>query len=140
MANALYDKGREHFLKGDIVIATDNIKVALVRTGVGHYVVNLASDEFLGVAIAAGDIISRTANLGTKTTTAGVFGAANTVFSAVAAGAACGAIVIYDDSGVDNTSKLIAYIDGYAGLPVTPNGSDINVTWPSSGNGSIFKL
>lgn len=138
--HALYDKGRESFLKGEIAIASDNIKVALVKIGGGHYVVNLATDQFLGVAIAGADIISRTANLGTKTTAAGVFGAANSVFAAVGAGAAAGAIVIFDDSGVDNTSRLIAYIDDYAGLPVTPNGSDIDLTFPSSGNGSIFKL
>lgn len=139
MSTFLYDKGRQHFLQGDIVILTDNIKLALVRTGVGHYVVSQSTDEFLGVAIAAGDIVARTANLGTKTSTAGVFNAANTVFAAVAAGAACGAVVLFDDSGVDNTSKLIAYIDNYAGLPVTPNGSDINVSFPTDSN-KIFKL
>jgi hypothetical protein len=138
MASALYDKGRESFLKGEIAIASDNIKVGLVKIGGGHYVVNLATDQFLSI-IAGGDIIATTANLSSKTTAAGVFNAANTVFAAVAAGAAAGAIVIYDDTGVAGTSRLIAYIDSYAGLPVTPNGSDINVSWPTDVN-KIFKL
>lgn len=136
--HALYDKGRESFLKGEIAIASDNIKVALVKIGGGHYVVNLATDQFLSI-IAGADIIATTANLGTKTTAAGVFGAANTVFTAVGAGPAAGAIVIYDDTGVAGTSRLIAYIDDYAGLPVTPNGSDIDLTWPSDAN-KIYKL
>lgn len=136
--HSLYDKGRESFLKGEIAIASDNIKVALVKTGAGHYVVNLSTDQFLNI-IAGADIIATTANLSSKTTTAGVFSAANTVFAAVAAGPAAGAIVLYDDTGVSSTSRLIAYIDDYAGLPVTPNGSDIDLTWPADSN-KIFKL
>lgn len=139
MSNFIYDLGRKAFLEGSIAILTDNIKVALVQIGGGHYVASQSSDQFLGVAIAAGDIKARTANLSSKTSTAGVFNAANTVFTAVAAGAADGAIVIFKDTGVDNTSPLIAYIDSYAGLPVTPNGSDINVSWPTDAN-KIFKL
>lgn len=138
MATALYDKGRESFLKGEIAYASDNIKVALVKIGGGHYVVNFSTDQFLAI-IAGADIISTTANLGTKTTAAGVAGAANTLFAAVAAGAAAGALVIYQDTGSSATSRLIAYIDNYAGLPVTPNGSDINVSWPTDAN-KIFKL
>lgn len=139
MANFIYDLGRKAFLEGSIAILTDNIKVALVQTGAGHYVAAQATDQFLGVAIAGADIKARTANLTSKTSTAGVFNAANTVFTAVAAGAADGAIVIFKDTGTDNTSPLIAYIDSYAGLPVTPNGSDINVSWPTDAN-KIFKL
>jgi hypothetical protein len=137
MANALYDHGRESFLKGEIAIATDNIKVVLVNIAGGHYTVNLATDQFLS-AIASGDRVSTTANLGSKTTAAGVFNAANTVFTAVT-GAQCGAIVIYDDTGTAGTSRLIAYIDSYAGLPITPNGADIDVSWPTDAN-KIFKL
>lgn len=139
MSNFIYDKARESFLKGEFALATDNIKVVLVRTGGGHYVAAQATDQFLNPAIASGDQISKTANLASKTTAAGVFNAANTTFTAVGAGAADGAIVIFQDTGTDTTSRLIAYIDSYAGLPVTPNGSDINVSWPTDAN-KIFKL
>jgi hypothetical protein len=139
MANVLYDKGRESFLKGEILYGSDNIKAALIRTGAGHYVANLATDQFLGVAIASGDIIARTANLGTKTTAAGVAGAANTVFAAVTNGAPYGAVVLFDDTGTDNTSRLIAYIDTAAGLPSTGTGADVNLAWATDAN-KIFKL
>jgi len=138
MANALYDHGRESFLKGEIAIATDNIKAVLVQTGGGHYVVDLANDQFLS-SIAVGDRISTSANFTTKTTTAGVFDADDITFSAVPAGAADGAVVLYDDTGVAGTSRLIAYIDTATGLPVTPSGGDIIVKWDNGAN-RIFKL
>lgn len=137
MSSALYDKARESFLKGEFALASDNIKVVLVHIGASHYIVDLANDQFL-TAIASGDRVALTANLSSKTTTAGVFNAANTLFAAVT-GAVSGAIVIYQDTGSAATSRLIAYIDDYAGLPVTPNGSDINIAWPTSTN-KIFKL
>jgi hypothetical protein len=47
--------------------------------------------------------------------------------------------VIYKDTGTAATSPLIAYIDTATGLPVTPNGGDITVTW-DNGSNKIFKL
>jgi len=48
------------------------------------------------------------------------------------------ALVIYVDTGSAATSPLVAYIDtSVTGLPVTPNGGDITVTWNASG---IFAL
>jgi hypothetical protein len=138
MSSFLYDKARESFMLGAFDLASDNIKVALVRIGVSHYVASQSGDQFLS-AIAGGDILSTTANLASKTTTAGVFDAADTLFAAVTAGPAGGAIVIYQDTGSSSTSRLIAYIDSYAGLPVTPNNADITLTWPTSSD-KIFKL
>jgi hypothetical protein len=48
-------------------------------------------------------------------------------------------INLYKDSGVEGTSRLIAYIDTATGLPCTPNGGDITVQWDSGAN-RIFKL
>ncbi len=49
------------------------------------------------------------------------------------------AIVIYRDTGTEATSPLIAYIDTATGLPITPNGGDIIVTWDNGAN-KIFKV
>ena len=49
------------------------------------------------------------------------------------------AIVIYKDTGSEATSPLIAYIDTATGLPITPNGGDIIVTWDNGAN-RIFKV
>jgi hypothetical protein len=45
------------------------------------------------------------------------------------------ALVLYrKNAGANTTWRLVAYIDtGVTGLPVTPNGSDITITWNASG-------
>lgn len=137
MATALYDKGRQAFLEGSLAWLTDNIKAVLVNVQAGHYTVNLSSDQFLS-SIAIGDRVATSAALASKTSTAGVANAAGVTFTAVS-GAQCGAIVLYKDTGTDTTSPLIAYIDNMTGLPVTPSGADISITW-DSGSNKIFKL
>ena len=47
--------------------------------------------------------------------------------------------MIYVDTGTEATSPLIAYIDTATGLPITPNGGDIIVTW-DNGTNKIFKV
>jgi hypothetical protein len=125
MANAIYGLGRESFLKGEISWSADNIKTVLVDSA--DYTVNLATDQFLS-AIAAGGRVATSANLASKTTVAGSADAADVTFSAVT-GDISEALVIYQDTGVEGTSRLIAYIDTATGLPVTPNGGDIQVQW-----------
>jgi len=135
MANALYDKGREKFLTGAVSWSSDNIKCVLVDAA--DYTVNLSTHEFLS-DVASGGRVATSANLASKTTTAGVADAADVTFSAVT-GDQSEALVIYKDTGSAATSPLIAYIDTATGLPVTPNGADITVTW-DNGSNKIFKL
>lgn len=131
MASALYDKGREGFLAGDIDWDANNIKCVLVDTGT--YTVNLATHQFHS---DLSGIVATSGNLTAKTVTDGTADAGDVTFSAVS-GATVEAIVVYQDSGVSATSRLIAYIDSGTGLPVTPNGGDITVQWNASG---IFTL
>jgi hypothetical protein len=135
MANALYDYGREGFLDGSIDWDTDNIKVVLVDTAT--YTVNTATDQHLD-DIPAGERVATSSNLSSKTVTDGVADAADVTFSTVT-GDQAEALVIYQDSGVESTSRLIAYIDTATGLPVTPNGGDITIAWDDGAN-KIFKL
>lgn len=135
MANALYGLGRQLFLEGGIVMLTDNIKVVLVDTAT--YTVDIDVDDFLA-DIPAGERVATSGNLTTKTSTLGVFDADDVTFSSVT-GDVSEALVIYKDTGAEATSPLIAYIDTATGLPVTPNGGDITVTWDSGAN-KIFKL
>lgn len=135
MANALYGKGRQKFLEGDIHWDTDNIKVVLVDTA--DYTVSIDVDEFLS-SIAVAGRVATSANLGSKTTTLGVADAADVTFTAVT-GDQCEAVVIYHDTGDAATSPLIAYIDTATGLPATPNGGDIQIQWDNGAN-KIFKL
>lgn len=125
MANALYDLGRESFLKGEISWSADNIKAVLVDSA--DYTPNLATDQFLS-NIAAGGRVATSVNLTGKSTTAGDAVAANVTFSEVP-GDISEFLVLYQDTGVEGTSRLIARIDTATGLPVTPNGGDIQVQW-----------
>ena len=135
MSNALYDRGRQSFLEGGLAWLTDTIRAVLVDTGL--YTVNLATHQFLSsVPVGARTAVSPA--LGSKTSTAGVADAIDALFSA-ATGNQSEAVVLYKDTGTDATSAIIAYIDTATGLPVTPNGGDITVTWDNAAN-KIFKL
>lgn len=134
MANALYGKGRDKFLTGDIDWVNDTIKLYLIDTD--DYSVSIDADEFAD-DIASGAKVS-TATMAGMSTALGVADANDTVFSSVS-GDVSEALVIWKDTTVQSTSPLIAYIDSATGLPVTPNGGDITVQWDSGAN-KIFKL
>lgn len=135
MASALYDLGRKKFADGDIDLLADNIKVTLIDSN--DYTENLSTDEFYD-DIPAGAKVAESGNLANKDTTAGTFDADDITFTSVT-GDECEALVIWKDTGTPSTSPLIAFIDNATGLPVTPNGGDINVTW-DSGADKIFTL
>lgn len=135
MANAFYDKGRQKFAEAGINWPSDTIKYVLVD--VADYTVNLATHEFLSDVPAAARVATTTLGA-TKTTTAGVLDGADLLFTAVS-GDPSEALVGYKDTGSAATSPLIMYIDSATGLPVTPNGGDITVTW-DNGSNKIAKL
>lgn len=49
------------------------------------------------------------------------------------------ALILFKDTGTNTTSYLIAYIDTATGLPVTPSGGDITVSF-SDASTKIFSL
>lgn len=133
MANALYSKAKEAFLNGSINMVANTITIALVDTGVYTY---SATHQFRN-EVSNSAVISST-SLANKTITNGVFDADDATFSSVT-GANCEALLIFQDTGIQSTSRLIAYIDSATGLPILPNGGDISVAF-SSGSSKIFAL
>ena len=134
MANAIYPIYKRALLDGssDISLASGTVKAALVDTGTTAY--SAAHDFHNDISSA---IVGTPQAIANKTTTGGLFDGDNVTFSAVS-GNSVEAIVIYIDTGNTATSRLVAYIDtGVTGLPVTPNGGDITITWNASG---IFQL
>lgn len=134
MASYLYGLGREAFLDGGISWSSANIKCVLATTG---YTPVQNTDQYHS-SIGGGNIVATSSNLASKTISLGVADAADVTFSSVS-GSACAYIIIYKDTGTSGTSPLIAKIDDYTGLPVTPNGGNITVSWPNDSN-KIFKL
>lgn len=125
MANTLYDAARKRFLEAQINWQTDTIKVLLVDTSA--YTPQTQTHEYLS-DISTSARIAGPVTLTSKATAGGAADAADVTFTSVS-GASIEAIVIYSDTGTEATSPLIAYIDTATGLPITPNGGDIIVTW-----------
>lgn len=133
MANAIYPIYKQALLDGltDIDLNDGTVKVALVDTGT--YTYSAAHDFYNDLS----GVVGTPQTIANTTVTTGLFDGDNVTFSAVT-GNTAEALVIYIDTGNTATSRLVAYIDtSVTGLPVTPNGGDITITWNASG---IFQL
>ena len=120
MANALYPKCKEQMWQAGINAASGSVRAALIDTATYTY---SATHEFYSSVTG---VVGTPVALTTKTFTNGLFDAADLVFTAVT-GATAEALILYIDTGTAGTSRLSAYYDtGVTGLPVTPNGGDIN--------------
>lgn len=129
MASVVYPKCKEQLWQGGINLASANVKCVLVDLADYTY---SAAHEFLS-DVPAGARVATSGNLASKTFTGGVFDAADFAFSA-ASGDQSEALIYYIDTGSAATSRLLVYVDSFsAGMPVTPNGGDINVTVSASG-------
>ena len=133
MTNAIYPLYKQALLDGSANTDINDltVKVALVDTGVYTY---SAAHEFL---TSLTGVVGTAQTIAATTVANGLFDGDNVTYSGVT-GNSVEALVIYIDTTVAGTSRLVAYIDsGVTGLPVTPNGGDITVTWNVSG---IFQL
>jgi hypothetical protein len=135
MASALYPKWKEAIIQASSNSSlTGTVKAILIDAGT--YTYSAAHDFFDDVSGTGGTAQT----IGTKTYTSGVFDGDDVTFTAVAGTVSYEAVLIYIDTGVAGTSRLVAYIDqASSGLPVTSNGGDITVTW-DAGASKIFAL
>lgn len=121
MANFIYKKAKESFLKGEINLYSDTIKVLILNN---TYTPNANADQFVS-DITASSIEDRSAGLSNKSVTDGVFDADDIIISDYS-GNSFNAVALYLDTGSDASSRLIAYIDTSTGLPF----SSVNVESP----------
>lgn len=136
MANALYDKGRENFLGGDIDWDAGEIRVLFHDEDDDPVV--LTTDDALEDILPAARVAVSAAGLASKTKTDGVADAADITLSSVT-GDQFESIDLYKHTGVEATSLLLCNIDTATGLPCTPNSGDITVQWQAA-SPNIFKL
>lgn len=127
MASAIYPKFKEALLQGTYNLSTAVVRAVLVDTGT--YTYSSAHDFYNDLSGVVG---SESGAFASKTFTNGTFDAADITFTAVT-GSTAEAVVLFVDTGNVTTDALIAYLDSATGLPVTPNGGDITVTWNASG-------
>jgi hypothetical protein len=133
MANAIYPKWKEALLQSlsNAALNAGNVKAALVDTDTYTY---SAAHEFYS---SLSGVVGTPQTILTPSYFDGVFDGQNVTYTGLT-GPTIEAIVIWIDTGVAGTSRLVAYIDtGVTGLPVTPNGGDIETAWNASG---IFQL
>lgn len=142
MANAIYP-----IYKTALMSASSNVSLTVDDTTDGPFCSLIDTND---VSYSAAhdfydDVVA--ANVGTSqriddptvgSVSAGTFDGANLTYTAVT-GDVCEALIIYrKNSGANTTWRLVCYLDtSITGLPVTPNGGDITVTWHASG---IFTL
>ncbi len=134
MASVLYPKAKEKFATGALSWTADTIKGVLID--LADYTYNAAHEFMTDVPGAAR--VGTAQTLAGKSATNGVQDANDITLPGVT-GDPCEAILLYKDTGADATSPLIALIDTATGLPVTPNGGNITITWDNGAN-KIFAL
>lgn len=138
MANAVYPEYKEFLLGASANVslnvddATDGPFCALVDTGT--YTYSAAHDFYNDLS----GIVGTDQRITSPTIVNGTFDGSDLTFTAVT-GNSVEALVLYrHNSGANTTWKLAVYLDtSVTGLPVTPNGGNIAVTWNASG---IFTL
>jgi len=132
VANALYNTFKEGILGNTAFdMDTDGIKASLIDSA--DYTFSAAHDEYSGGArdVALASVVAESAALGSPTVASGVFDTANFTWTAVT-GDVSEAVILWDDTLAND--RLVAFYDtGMTGMPVTPNGGDINFTVHASG-------
>lgn len=142
---AVYPLGLKHFAMGDVVWKASGgstIKVTAIDTADYTY---STSHEYMNTntVAAAAKIATATLTL-YDALTGGYCDAADLApaFTSVT-GDQFEALIIWKDGGDGGTtvsgtvSFLLAYLDSGTGLPFTPDGGNINITWPAGG---IFNI
>jgi len=138
MANAFYQEYMQNLLAGtagydlDAAEGTTGVFCALIDTGT--YTFNQTHEFYSSLS----GVVGTDQEILTKTIANGTFDGTDLTYTAVT-GNSVEALVLYrKNAGANTTWPLICYIDtGVTGLPVTPNGGNITITWNASG---IFTL
>lgn len=135
MANAIYPKYKEALLDGASNIDLNDGDVRVILIDAADYTYSSAHD-FLD-DVPSGARVAVSGALTNTTVTNGTFDADDVTLSTVT-GDQSEALIIYIHTGNEATARLVAYLDtSITGLPVTPNGGNITITWDAAG---IFTL
>lgn len=136
MATDFYTAGKDNLGLGNIDLVNDDIVAVLID--ISLYTVNLSSDSVQSDIPSSAILAEKT--LTGNTFSSGVFDADDVVFPSVEdTSQDIGALVLIKDTGANNTSLLIAYIDNAPEFPATPDGGDVTIAW-SNGANRIFKI
>lgn len=127
--NYIFGKARAAWARGEIDWINDDIRVDLVDT------TGLTIDRDVTEFRSEIPVAARTASFGPlvgKTCDLGVLDCDDHTFPAVT-GATSEALIYWRNTGVDTTSRLLAFVDDAPGLPILPNGSGLRIEQPPTG-------
>jgi hypothetical protein len=138
VANAIYPLYKQSLLDADSNVslnentADDGPYCALVDTGT--YTYSSSHDFYSDIS----GVVGTDQRITSPTITNGTFDGGDLTYTSVSGNTVEALIIYRHNSGANSTWRLVAYIDtSVTGLPVTPNGGNITVTWNASG---IFTL
>lgn len=132
MPTGFYAKALEGFATAAVNWPSDDIRVILIDTA--DYSVDLTNHDFLNDIPAAARVAVSAATLASKAATNGILDSPVQLTFTSVTGDSIEAIVVYKHTGVESTSRLLMYIDVFAPSQLTPNGTNITLTWDTGTN------
>jgi hypothetical protein len=123
---------KQALLNKEADLDTDSIIAALIDSA--DYTYSASHATYANPTVPTAAKVAASSGLTSPTIALGVFDTADFSFATVT-GDQSEAIILYDDTTTTPTADLlIAFFDtGMTGMPVTPNGGNINVTVNASG-------
>ena len=129
--SGLYALTKATISRGGLNLETADIRAIPVTA---LYTPNFTTHDFLD-DVGAGARSATAVALSAKTlaVAAGVvaFDANDLTFPAVPTGDPIVALILYVHTGTESTSRLLAYLDYFTSLPITPDSRDIVFAFPS---------
>lgn len=123
------------FLDGDLDVLSDSLRLRLMVAGYNY----LPTDQYLSI-VPGGTLLGSGTLLSGKSIIDGALYADDVVIAPISAGSTVVRALLYQDTGVAATSRLIALIDRKADrvpLSILTNGGGFTLTWPA---GKVLKL
>lgn len=136
MSNQLFPYARELFATGQLSWLAGTLRAVMLPPGFEFDF----TEQFLS-DIGAGSRIAISDELTNRTATNGFLNASPIRFGAVSDSRLVAKVVIYKDTGVEDSSVLIAYFDdeGIVGEPFVPEGVDYFL-YPDATFGGFLRL
>ena len=135
MVNTLYTQGRSAILRAQVDWLNADVKFTAIDTS--QYTADIANDEFMSSVPVAARIA--TEDVTARTVTNGVADCEDIIFPAIAAGSTIDGGIFWINTGVDATSRLIAYVDQSTAFPYATNGGGFRVLI-SNGMNRLFQI
>jgi len=124
VANALATSYKKLTLDADLDLLVDTIKVVGLSAAYTFSAAHDFLDDLTGILGTSGALTG-------KTTTGGVFDAADLTPAFTGISTDIARLWVFKDTGVAATSPLIYFMD--TGFTHTQNGGNVNLTWNASG-------